>query len=305
MSNDETIYDVESINLKTYGYTLMKFMDGEILSKIEHLIHSFGKTPNQPRTYVDSHSDCSVDQKVLFNDHIQVLTRPFVEKTFPGYKIIDAGFFIKGPHSHGTVVHQHPTIIDEEKYKAYTVWVPLSDSNVANGTIEIIEGSHLLEKRVKCFGGHLIAKVSNIDRFLKPVNVPYGSALVFDDSSIHASGFNYSSRPKTHLFFVVVPREAQLTVYTGYGPGERVTLYEPESDFFVKMDFNRPFDILKEGKSTDHEIRYYTDQEFLEEIQLKNPGIKYPFRSGWSYRLWKWRLFLLKVVSFSRIKFGL
>jgi hypothetical protein len=39
-------------------------------------------------------------------------------------------------------MHQDWTIVDETKYIALNIWTPLQETNEANGTLEVIKGSH-------------------------------------------------------------------------------------------------------------------------------------------------------------------
>ncbi len=83
---------------------------------------------------------------------------------------------------------------------AVTIWTPLGDTTVENGTVEVLPGTHLL--------GYLECReISDPRRFeivdrriesLQPVRVElrFGEALVFSQMLVHRSGHNRSGLPR-------------------------------------------------------------------------------------------------------------
>lgn len=83
---------------------------------------------------------------------------------------------------------------------AITIWIPLHDVSVENGTVEVMPGSH--------GKGYLdVEQLDNPRRFAiaeeqlgefesVPAEMVFGEALVFSQFLVHRSGYNQSGRPR-------------------------------------------------------------------------------------------------------------
>jgi ectoine hydroxylase-related dioxygenase (phytanoyl-CoA dioxygenase family) len=93
-------------------------------------------------------------------------------------------------------LHQDWSLVDEDKYRSATVWLPLCDSVVANGAIHAIDGSH--EMKAYPRGGTIHGKYEHLHEELKGMMKPYeceaGTIMLFDSRVLHYSPPNLSKK---------------------------------------------------------------------------------------------------------------
>lgn len=158
--------------------------------------------------------------------------------TFVGYRPVMTTFVAKapGPES-GMFLHEDRSYVDEDRARAYTVWVPLDDvgPDRANGGLEVVPGSHRLATRLG--GSHTPDLFRPYERFLRsrlvPVTATAGDAVVYDTRALHASGPNLTDAPRLALVCAVAPVDEDLLhVVATSRTRRRVHRVTPE--FFVE-----------------------------------------------------------------------
>jgi len=93
--------------------------------------------------------------------------------------------------------HQDSGYHPIEPLEYLTVWIPLEDATVENGTIWVLPGSHSLglqEHIADDRTGDMVGFEGEEEGI--PVEVPKGSAAVFSSLLMHRSGPNTSSKPR-------------------------------------------------------------------------------------------------------------
>lgn len=116
-----------------------------------------------------------------------VSTRPEVRTDFPGDARYAQPWHQDWRYGQGSL-------------NAVTLWTPLVDATVENGTIDVMPGSHVL--------GYLeVEELSNPRRFsilperlpdlpALPAELAFGETIVFSQLLVHRSGFNSSALPR-------------------------------------------------------------------------------------------------------------
>lgn len=155
--------------------------------------------------YTDLHRNTSFvstnlldEKKVRFEiaDEIKRIIQKPLDSFFINTKFWAPAFMIKPPGEETEFkLHQDWTFVDEEHYYSGNVWVPLSDTDVSNGTICVIPKSHY--QFIKTLRAHTIHEIfRNREAVIKdlcvPVNLKAGQAIVFQHSVVHYSPPNSS-----------------------------------------------------------------------------------------------------------------
>lgn len=141
----------------------------------------------------------------------------------------------------GFLAHQDWTLVDESRYRSVNVWCPLVDSDVANGTLRVLPGSHLHLRAVRCDptypSDYRSVGWDVRHEEMVPVPVRAGQALIFDHRLLHCSGPNLSADARPAFTVAVKPRAAELLHWLLPEPeSHELEVYRIDDDFL--LDFN-------------------------------------------------------------------
>ena len=153
-----------------------------------------------------------LDKSGRYNAH---LISPLLDKVAHNPKILDAvesligenilicgtTLFIKNPSEKGFVsFHQDAKYIGLEPHNWVTVWVAVTDSNVKNGCMRMLPGSHkenLKEHEQKFDENNLLTRGQTINNIAvdntEPVVLKAGQISLHHPTIIHGSGLNSSA----------------------------------------------------------------------------------------------------------------
>jgi len=157
-------------------------------------------------TYLDHNKTYKQQVWKTLNDLINV----FINETFVNYKIIQANLFNKAPGTGLIAPHQNLTTVDEEFYTSVSIWVPIQDTNLQNGTLCFLPKSHGKFEPYRNSNIHWapMDASSKIDDFnMVPINLKVGQALIFDDSIVHGSPDNNSLNSRYVFHYLAIPEE--------------------------------------------------------------------------------------------------
>jgi hypothetical protein len=198
----------------------------------------------------------------------------------PGYRILSSNIYVKPPGAGRFEIHQNWPTIDELDVPTITVWVPLQDTNLRNGTIRVVPGGHHIFPDVAAassdrffddFADELI------ENYLEPVDVHAGEALFFDDSLLHWSGANRSSTPRVTFQIEMVPTDAN-TVLWVRNPDDptEFELWDMDTDFWIHYDLDsvlaRPHGLRRVGTRPNPNRRLSLEQ--FQDVMARGPAIR-------------------------------
>jgi ectoine hydroxylase-related dioxygenase (phytanoyl-CoA dioxygenase family) len=139
--------------------------------------------------------------------------QPHYASILDNYQPIIANFIRKEEKAGEVPLHQNWAFVDERAYTSVSIWVPLVDSNIDNGTLQMLDGSH---KRFGELRGPMIPweclQIGQelIDHYMTPITARAGTAVVLDDSIIHYSNINQTNGLRLTIQLIMIPAEAQL-----------------------------------------------------------------------------------------------
>lgn len=234
----ERIFQDENIQqqFEAEGFVVIPFLDPEELEAIRQhyqILH-----PENPGKgfYSTTFSEDDTYKKALY-EGVKSVFQPRVDEKFTGVKNLGASFLVKYPGQPGHMPsHQDWTVVDEEKFRSITIWVPLQDVNEENGAITVLPGSHEYTRVLRA--PTLPPVIREIDPLIrarmKTLSMQAGSAFIFDHSVIHASHLNQSDTPRIAVTYGLVPEKAQMMYYFRENGSEEVEKYHVPDDFFLR-----------------------------------------------------------------------
>ncbi len=220
-------------------------------------------------SYHCSFLDANAQYKRQAFDLIQRFFAPHISRVLNGYKILNSNFYVKPPGTGEFVIHQNWPAIADLNDTTVTVWCPLVDVVESNGALQVVEGSHKLLPHVEgpnCPGYFRDFRAELIRRYLKPIPMTAGEALIFDDGLIHWSANNDSKIARFAIQILCVPADAQ-PVYFFFDPKkpERFELIAVDSEFFITAgigDLTKRQPHWRSLGFVDNRNRYLTEREF-------------------------------------------
>jgi ectoine hydroxylase-related dioxygenase (phytanoyl-CoA dioxygenase family) len=200
---------------------------------------------------------------------IAALVEPVWSRHFPevlaDHRPVFTTFVTKHPGEASTMfLHEDRTFVDEHRFRAGTLWVPLVDVGPAlpNGGLEVIPRSHLL---TEAWSGTATPELfrryeTYLRERLLPVAVPGGHALYYDTRTLHASPPNLSSAPREAVVCAVAPREAELIHVVATSRRHR-RVHRVDETFFL--------DVHPHAIDDDLDGRYPVIAEFDDDSRLE------------------------------------
>jgi ectoine hydroxylase-related dioxygenase (phytanoyl-CoA dioxygenase family) len=203
------------------GYILYDFLSPAQVQDLRDLYFSTAGAERQPYdwakrlTYYISSLDQNPDRRKAATNGIRDALRGQVADLMIDYKAILCNFMIKDPGGGEIQVHQDTTLVDESRYVACNLFVPLQDTNVENGCFHLIPGTHeLLEGsfRHNSIPDTLVAYNEALKPFMVPLPLPAGRGILFDHKMFHWSPDNRSGVPRVAVQLLLVPSEAGVVI---------------------------------------------------------------------------------------------
>lgn len=199
---------------------------------------------------------------------------PKLSEHLKDFKPFVASYVVKDPNPKGVVpAHQDWSFVDKEEdgFCSITCWTTLVGTNIDNGAMGVIRGSH------KMMGNHRLSPspqtpvplsehMFSIFPYLKTLDMKPGEVLMFDNRTFHASPPNTSNEIRLAAGVGVTQKDAQLVHYSLKPDGKKSTAikYKVDEDFYLKYNNALLAKMYDEG-------RLIEDYEVLEEITYTFP----------------------------------
>ncbi|MES2622260.1 MAG: phytanoyl-CoA dioxygenase family protein [Bacteroidota bacterium] len=211
---------------------------------------------------------------------------PKLEEHLHDFKPFVASFVVKESNPKGVVpAHQDWSFVDkeEEGYCSITCWTALVDTNIDNGGMGVIRGSHQMMQNKRPSPSPqtpvpLSEHMFSIFPYLKTVDVKAGEVLMFDNRTIHASPPNTTDGVRLAAGVGVTQSDASFVHYYLKPDGKHNTMlkYKIDPDFYLKYDNTTLARMYDAGEIvTDYEVAEelpysftnYTSDELIQMIK--------------------------------------
>jgi len=179
-----------------------------------------------------------LDYRKMVNQELGSILRTEYDQLFVNYKTVINSFIVKlaGPYSDFTL-HQDSTGLDEFLYSPLSVWIPLQDTTLENGTLCIIPKTHgfFNPYRGISFSSPFKNYEEVLKKYLVPINLKAGDILLFDNRLVHYSHLNKSPKPRIVIMSGIFPKEADLiSVYKDESEkNSPLEVYKQTEDFLI------------------------------------------------------------------------
>ncbi|MDB5282616.1 MAG: hypothetical protein JWO06_1691 [Bacteroidota bacterium] len=176
------------------------------------------------------------------SDRITDIYKKHFERIFKNYRPFGSAFLFKQPDEYSELpIHQDWTIVDEEKFVALNIWVPLCDTDENNGTLFVLPGSQYgIVKAIRCptlpmfFEGSEQLMIQNSI----PMKAKAGEAIILNQSIVHYSPPNKSDKIRIAITSGVMSAEPKMNFH--------YRTPEMKDDFLISFEnffaniYNRP-----------------------------------------------------------------
>ncbi|MFT4544637.1 MAG: ectoine hydroxylase-related dioxygenase (phytanoyl-CoA dioxygenase family), partial [Bacteroidia bacterium] len=198
MQNHAQMLHHVELNEKLFsqGYVTLPLLNTEEVALLKAIFYKFHSDDEVEGLYVSSSQK---DQRTIqeISDSIQVVfERAMLEHVKDGQTL--GGTFISKPANQTEALepHQDWSIVDESRFRSFTIWVPLMDVDENSGCMYVLPGSHNLMRGYRhitipsVFG----TIYQHIWKRMKPIHLKAGEAIIFDHALGHASKPNGSDK---------------------------------------------------------------------------------------------------------------
>lgn len=250
-------------DLENDGYIYIpSFIGEETLNKLFHLFNQSHQGNENDGPMWNSLFDVDTLTSKKISDFILKELSAKLLETFDNFSAPVASFMSKNIGSKGICnFHRDFSILDEEKYMYYNVWIPLVDINEQNGALYVLRASHKkFNYPLPMFEmwpySHLQEKLF---KEAGVINVKAGDLVVYADRTLHGSFLNLgtSVRPVIHLG--LLPKDYQIKFYSL--ENDNVYVYNVPYEFYFKNQFK---DVEKAGYVVERKFEYLPPKlEFL------------------------------------------
>jgi len=156
------------------------------------------------------------DYKVSIHEKVKRLIQDSLNEHLKTYRPLVYTLQVKPIGDNSELgVHQDWSVTDESKYRSYSLWIPLIDTNVENGGMFAIKGSHRICTNTRGpsipppYQGHEAFLISKMEH----IPVKAGEALIFDQATLHYTPPNRSDQPRVSIISTIIEADAQLQLY--------------------------------------------------------------------------------------------
>ncbi|MFN8287517.1 MAG: phytanoyl-CoA dioxygenase family protein [Chitinophagales bacterium] len=175
------------------------------------------------------------------SDSITGIFKGHFEEMFQNYRAFGSAFLFKQPDAYSELpVHQDWTIVDEDKYVALNIWVPLVDTDEQNGTLYVLPGSQYgIVKAIRCptlpmfFEGNEQLMIGHC----VPMNVKAGEAVVLNQSLVHYSPPNKTDKIRIAITSGIMSVEPPMVFhYKTPEMQNEVEMIKMEDNFLISFE---------------------------------------------------------------------
>lgn len=271
--------DILEQDFQKNGYTKISFLnDNEIAllkqAYFDSLPNSKGAVDAEIKDQI-TYDFTFIDKNIAYKEEVfELITNVFnkqVAAYLNNYKPIIANFIRKKSDGGEVPLHQNWAFVDETKCTSVSIWCPLVDSNEANGTLQIVPGSH---KRYGQVRGPMIPweldniKQDIITNDLVPMNIKAGEAIVLDDSVVHYSNINQTDGLRLAIQLILIPEEFA-SIHYHLNPQKnktKVQVLEVDKNFYMQFNPWKEAENIKVQQSFNHQTKYLSYKEFKHKL---------------------------------------
>lgn len=254
------------------GYVVTPFINQETVQFLDQQFDELHPVLPE-KGFISGSYSSDFEYKKKASDLIAQTFEPSFQRLFQNYTPFGGAFLFKVPSPESELImHQDWTIVDEDKYYALNIWVPLIDITPENGALMILPGSHyqkLNALRAPTLPFFFSGNETEMKKYLVPQYIKAGQAVVLNQSVVHYSPPNNSKVVRKAITAGVKTKGAKLRLYFNdlKDDKDELEMFEQKDDFLISFDdfmtdiFSRPKIGESQGKF-DYKVPSYNTDEF-------------------------------------------
>lgn len=276
MINHEPILRDKELNHNLFeeGYVTLPFLNSD---EVEELKAVFWKFHNPEEVdqglYVSAHYKTNESIHAMSDEIRAVFKRAIDEHVENGMTL--GGTFISKPSNQTEPLqpHQDWSIVDESRFRSFTIWVPLEDVDDTNGCMYVLPKSNNYLRGYR----HLtIPSVFGqiydvVWKYMIPVPLKAGEAIIFDHALGHASKPNSTNSVRIAATHSLISRNPEKRFY--FNNNGVVEEYIGEDDFYNTPEAKVGPGNLKKIRDLDFQIHQLDEKELLIFIKNHTPNL--------------------------------
>jgi hypothetical protein len=132
-------------------------------------------------------------------------------------------------------LHQDASYVDENVDYSMSLWIPLTDSNLENGAIHILNGSHKTFPTIRCatiihdYGDSEVIKTR-----MECIEVKAGEVLLFNSRMLHYTPINTSGETRIAVMSCLLSNKADVLQWYKIDDS-KLEVYKMDDDFFFNV----------------------------------------------------------------------
>lgn len=166
-----------------------------------------------------------------------------IRNLFTNHRVLYTQYMVKHSGSKGECqLHQDWTFVNEPEMMSVNFWCALNDTDVNNGCLWFMPGSHKLKNYIR---GRNIERASLKEQafirkyFLKPIELKKGQAVLFNCSILHESRDNKSGKDRIAAAAMIIPANVQPIHYMKNDVSDtKVVMIDADTRFYVDHSGN-------------------------------------------------------------------
>jgi ectoine hydroxylase-related dioxygenase (phytanoyl-CoA dioxygenase family) len=251
------------------GYVTIPVLDE---ADIDYFQMQFAKfeSPEQNTPFYTSHWNSSENYRRQVDAALRQRLSKKALQLFENHKAVYSYFLVKNSDNAGNfAVHQDWSLIDESKFIGITMWCPLIDVNVENGSFHVVKKSHRFVQNIR--GSNIELPYEGLQNFIEKdflTNLPVkaGQAIFFDQRLWHASPPNVSGKIRVSTGLIILPAAAKMLHYFNHpnSPATLIEQYQSDDDLLLKFAFGDEPNLLKNVGSFSYQRQRLTETSFNE-----------------------------------------
>lgn len=238
------------------GYLVIDLLDN---SEVKTLLDYYHQLNNDHVGEYGFHVSMDNKSYAFINGVINTLESvilPKARKFFVPCKMFTGSFVVKEPRLNSFVPpHQDWSFTDDQNFNSVTVWTALQDTDIHNGAMAVLPGSHkwFTGPRASPSPGYITpfqAHGMDLFPYMKLIPMKAGQALIFENKTLHASPPNSTKVARIGAGIGITQEDAPLLHYyvvPGSEPQE-LQSYHVDREFFFKYSNTTLLQLQKEGK---------------------------------------------------------
>ncbi len=207
----------------------------ELLKKLYKKLHNFQEA--EGGMFYSLYSE-DIPYRKKVHAEIEEILRPTYDNLLKNYKTVINSFIVKipGPKSDFTL-HQDSTGLDEFRHSPLSIWIPLQDTDLNNGTLCVVPKTHKFfhPYRGISFSPPFSEYEDVLRKYLVSIELKAGDILMFDNRLVHYSHLNNSNKERVVVMSGIFPKDADiLSVYKDESvENAPLEIYKQSEDFLV------------------------------------------------------------------------